>query len=583
MATAPKQTAPLSKAQANNALPAMLTQLVDKGVVRQMDANIAKQQAEQKQQSLVTWLIKQKTASATDIAQAISEAYHLSLIDLASFPPQDSLIPLLSAEQIRHHQAVPILKFGQMIKIAIADPMALDNIESLKNILGEKLEAVVIEYPTFQNLLKQRLRELGEDEEISESDIGLVLSDEQRQHSYYLDSTNLERFDSDDSAITRFVDRLLEHAIKQKTSDIHIEPYEDSFRIRYRIDGILHVVSTPPKKSAQQLVSRLKVMSRMNISERRLPQDGNIRFEYDNKQQKMDFRVNTLPTMHGEKVVLRILDSSAAKMGIDKLGFEPSQKKAFLRNLKKPDGMVLVTGPTGSGKTVTLYTGLNILNRAEKNISTAEDPVEIQVPGINQVHVCSKVGLTFAETLRAFLRQDPDVIMVGEIRDLETAEIAIKAAQTGHLVLSTLHTNSAPETLTRLINMGIPTFSIASSINLIIAQRLARRLCGCKVEAKYDKEVLLNLGFKESELATLKLYKPNGCEKCSEGYKGRVGIYQVMPISETMGKIVMNQGTAIDLAEQASKEGILDLREAALEKARQGVTSIEEVDRVTTD
>lgn len=583
MATAPKQPpSPLNR-QAQNTLPAMLTQLVNKGVLRQMDANIAKQQAEQKQQNLIVWLIQQKVTNATEIAQAISEAHQLSLIDLASFPTQDALIPLLSVEQIRQFQAIPILKFGLMVKVAIADPVALDHIAALKKVLGEQLEAVVIEYPAFQQLLKKRLHDLGEDDELNESNIGLSLSEEQRQHSYYLDSTNLERLDNDDLAITRFVDRLLEHAIQQKTSDIHIEPYEDVFRIRYRIDGMLHVVSTPPKKSAQQLVSRLKVMSRMNISERRLPQDGNIRFEYDNKQQKMDFRVNTLPTMHGEKVVLRILDSSAAKMGINKLGFEAIQKKAFLSNLKKPDGMVLVTGPTGSGKTVTLYTGLNILNSAEKNISTAEDPVEIQVPGINQVHVSSKVGLTFAETLRAFLRQDPDVIMVGEIRDLETAEIAIKAAQTGHLVLSTLHTNSAPETLTRLINMGVPPFSIASSINLIIAQRLARRLCSCKVEAHYDADVLLNIGFKESELAHLKLYKPNGCEKCSDGYKGRVGIYQVMPISETMGKIVMNQGTSMDLAEQAHKEGVSDLRESALEKARQGVTSIEEVDRVTKD
>jgi type IV pilus assembly protein PilB len=548
-----------------------------------MDATVAAQQAGQNGSSLVSWLIKNNAAPSMDIAKAISEQHQIPMVDPTALPVNEVVKSIFSAEQIQKLQALPILKEGRNITIAIADPDSLDKIQEVQFTIDGNVNTAVVEYHAFKKLMESRLNQASNDNDMMSGDVGLSIPEENRSNAYYLDSLDLERFENDDLAITRFVDRMLEHAITQKVSDIHIEPYEETFRVRYRIDGILHVVSIPPKKSAQQLVSRLKVMSRMNISERRIPQDGNIRFEYDNGNQKMDFRVNTLPTMHGEKVVLRILDSSAAKMGIDKLGFEPEQKQTFLNALKKPDGMILVTGPTGSGKTVTLYTGLNILNRAEKNISTAEDPVEIQLPGVNQVHVNAKVGLTFAEALRAFLRQDPDIIMVGEIRDLETAEIAIKAAQTGHLVLSTLHTNSAPETLTRLINMGVPAFSIASSVNLIIAQRLARRLCSCKQPAEYAPEALLSMGFKEHELDTLKLYKPNGCELCSDGYKGRVGIYQVMPISEAMGRIVMSGGTSIDLADQAAKEGILDLRQSGLEKARQGFTSIEEVDRVTKD
>lgn len=568
---------------ANRNLPGILQWLVSHGSINPMEAAMALQQSQQAGSTLVSWLVKNNTTPSIEIAKAISEEHKIPLINPDTLPSSDAIKNIFSAEQIQKLQALPILKEGSNVTIAIADPVSLDKVQEVQFTIDGNIRTAVVEYNAFQKLMKSRLNQASNDNDMMSGDVGLSIPDENRNNAYHLDSLDLERFENDDLAITRFVDRMLEHAITQKVSDIHIEPYEETFRVRYRIDGILHVVSIPPKKSAQQLVSRLKVMSRMNISERRIPQDGNIRFEYNNGNQKMDFRVNTLPTMHGEKVVLRILDSSAAKMGIDKLGFEPEQKQTFLNALKKPDGMILVTGPTGSGKTVTLYTGLNILNRAEKNISTAEDPVEIQLPGINQVHVNAKVGLTFAEALRAFLRQDPDIIMVGEVRDLETAEIAIKAAQTGHLVLSTLHTNSAPETLTRLINMGVPAFSIASSVNLIIAQRLARRLCSCKEPADHSPEVLLSMGFKEHELDTLKLYKPKGCELCTDGYKGRVGIYQVMPMSEAMGRIVMSGGTSIDLADQAAKEGVLDLRQSGLEKARQGFTSIEEVDRVTKD
>lgn len=576
-------------AQKLNGYPPIINRLIKKGMLNTAAANEALQKSRQSNINIVPWLVRNSNVSSELIAEAISEEYGISYIDpdamrLDRISLEGNITNILPIDKIQSLQLLPILKQGDTVTFAIADPVALDSLKELKYAVKGKYNAVVIEYHKFKKLLDKYIsaNQPEEDDGLT-GDVGLNISDEQRQQSHYLESDQLQRFENDDSAITRFVNQMLEHAISQKASDIHIEPYEDYFRIRYRIDGVLQVASMPPQKAAQQLVSRLKVMSRMNISERRIPQDGNLRLEFDNKQQKMDFRVNTLPTMHGEKVVLRILDSSAAQMGIDKLGFEPVQKKAFLSALKKPDGMVLVTGPTGSGKTVTLYTGLNILNRAEKNVSTAEDPVEIQVPGINQVHVNSKVGLTFAEALRAFLRQDPDVVMVGEIRDLETAEISIKAAQTGHLVLSTLHTNSAPETLTRLLNMGVPPFSIASSINLIIAQRLGRRLCSCKKKANPSKEMLLSVGFKEHELDDLEIYEPNGCEKCSDGYKGRVGIYQVMPISESMGRIVMNGGSAIDLADQAAKEGILDLRQAGLEKIRQGVTSIAEVDRITKD
>ena len=561
-------------------LPDIVQHLVKQGKLQQTLAENTVRQSLAAKIPIIPLLLKNKVVSGNDIASALAKTKSIRAIDLDAVTIQDEVKALLSHEQISTLQLLPLIKKNNTLIVGVAEPEALAKINDLKFSTGLNPEPVAVAYDKFQTYLNSIK---VDDEKLGTGDVGLTVSDETRAQSYALDSVDLERFENDDRAVSRFVDRMLEHAIEHGVSDIHIEPYEEVFRIRYRMDGILTVVATPPKKTAQQLVSRLKVMSRMNISERRVPQDGNIRFVYDNDTKKMDFRVNTLPTMHGEKVVLRVLDSSAAQMGINQLGFDNTQKQAYLDALAKPDGMVLVTGPTGSGKTVTLYTGLNILNRPEKNISTAEDPVEIQLPGVNQVNVNNKVGLTFAAALKAFLRQDPDIIMVGEIRDMETGEIAVKAAQTGHLVLSTLHTNSAPETLTRLINMGIPAFNIASSINLIIAQRLARRLCSCKQPAEVSREVLLYHGFKEEEIDNLSIYKAVGCDKCSHGYKGRVGIYQVMPMSDEMGRMVMNGGTAIDLADQARKEGILDLREAGLNKIREGLTTIEEIDRVTQD
>ncbi|MBS1214268.1 MAG: type pilus assembly protein PilB, partial [Proteobacteria bacterium] len=389
--------------------------------------------------------------------------------------------------------------------------------------------------------------------------------------------------DIDDAPIVRFVNKVLLDAIKKGASDIHIEPYEKNFRIRFRHDGMLHEVAAPPANLANRIAARLKVMSRMDIAERRIPQDGRIKMALS-RNRAIDFRVNTCPTLFGEKIVLRILDPTSAQIGIEKLGFELEQQEHFLHAIQKPYGMILVTGPTGSGKTVTLYTALNILNTSDVNISTAEDPVEITVPGINQVNVNVKTGLTFAEALRAFLRQDPDIIMVGEIRDLETAEIAVKAAQTGHMVLSTLHTNDAPQTLNRLLQMGVPPFNIASSVLLIMAQRLARRLCeNCKKEEQLPPEVLLDAGFKESEIDGLTVYGPVGCEKCVKGYKGRVGIYQVMPITETINRIILEGGNVLQISEQAKREGVSNLRESGLKKVKAGITSLEEIDRVTRE
>ena len=446
---------------------------------------------------------------------------------------------------------------------------------------GLRPTAVIVEFDKLHTFLS-----VGSGFSGNASAIGMSVSSEAINQNIALDTKELKKNEEDgeEVEIISFVDKLLSHAITAKVSDIHIEPYEKNLRIRYRVDGMLKVIATPPTGIANRLVSRIKVLARMDISERRVPQDGRIRFQL-NEKKNIDFRVNTLPTIYGEKVVMRILDSDNATLGVEKLGFDPKQKQDFLDALSKPDGMVLVTGPTGSGKTVTLYTGLGILNTSEKNISTAEDPAEINMPGVNQVNVNPKVGLTFAEALRAFLRQDPDIIMVGEIRDLETAEIAIKAAQTGHLVLSTLHTNSAPETLTRLLNMGIPSFNIASSVHLIIAQRLARRLCEkCKQPSSgIPEDTLVSLGFRAEELPKLKIYEAKGCSACSQGYKGRVGIYQVMPISQTMARMVMDGANSLDIATQAQREHILDLRQSALQKVRQGIISIAEMERVTKD
>jgi len=448
------------------------------------------------------------------------------------------------------------------------------------------IEAVVVEDDKLQKLIDKAVEQADAAmPQLSDDETGFDLENlDVSGGDDDMEGAGVSRDDIEDAPIVRFVNKLLLDAIRRGASDIHFEPYEKMYRIRLRMDGILKEVAQPPVQLAMKLSARLKVMSRLDIAERRVPQDGRIKMKLS-KTRAIDFRVSTCPTLFGEKIVCRILDPSQAMLGIDSLGYEPFQREIYLKNLAKPQGMILVTGPTGSGKTVSLYTGLNILNREDTNISTAEDPAEINLPGVNQVNVNNKVGLTFAAALRAFLRQDPDVVMVGEIRDLETAEIAIKAAQTGHLVMSTLHTNDAPQTLTRLVDMGVKPYAIATSVSLIIAQRLARRLCSqCKAIVDVPAEALLKEGFQETDVrAGIKIFGAKGCQACTDGYKGRVGIYQVMPVTEALGRIIMEGGNAIDIADQAAKEGVWDLRRAGLEKVRQGMTSIEEVNSVTIE
>ena len=475
------------------------------------------------------------------------------------------------------------MKRGRRLFIAVSDPTNLHGIDEIRFSTSMNVEAVVVEEDKLQKLLSKTLEQvdtsmptLGEDDFDLEN-LEVTGGEEEAD-------AGLGRDDVEDAPIVRFVNKVMLDAIKKGASDIHFEPYEKSYRVRQRIDGILREVAAPPVQLAQKIAARIKVMSRLDIAERRIPQDGRIKMRLS-KNRSIDFRVSTCPTLFGEKTVMRILDPSSAMLGIDALGYEPFQKELYLKNLAKPQGMILVTGPTGSGKTVSLYTGLNILNVEDTNISTAEDPAEIILTGVNQVNVNPKVGLTFAAALRAFLRQDPDVVMVGEIRDLETAEIAIKAAQTGHLVMSTLHTNDAPQTLTRLIDMGVKPYAIATSVSLIIAQRLARRLCShCKTPLDIPAEALLTEGFREADVAAgITVYGPKGCGNCTEGYKGRVGIYQVMPVTETIGRIIMEGGNAITINDQARIEGVWDLRTSGLNKVRLGLTSLEEVNSVTVE
>ncbi|PID63270.1 MAG: type IV-A pilus assembly ATPase PilB [Gammaproteobacteria bacterium] len=513
------------------------------------------------------------------VAEISARDFGMPCFDLSSIDTDSLPQSVLQEELLNAHEAVPLVAKGNRLYIGIADPTSTEAADKYKFASGMSVETVIVEHDKLLELRSKVLEgNSALDDEALDDSFDLDVGDD-RETEQEVDSSDL-----DDTPIVRYVNKVLLDAIKRGASDIHIEPYEKLFRIRYRIDGMLQEVAKPPLNMAGRLTARVKVMSRMDISERRVPQDGRIKLKLS-KTKAIDFRVNTCPTLFGEKTVLRILDPSSAQLGIDALGYEPEQKQLYLDALANPYGMILVTGPTGSGKTVSLYTGLNILNEPSTNISTAEDPAEINLAGINQVNVNPKAGLTFAEALKSFLRQDPDVVMVGEIRDLETASIAVKAAQTGHLVLSTLHTNDAPQTLSRLINMGVPAFNIATAVSLIIAQRLGRRLCeACKApEDDIPRQVLLEEGFKEEDLDGLQLYKAVGCRKCNGGYKGRVGIYQVMKISEEISKIIMEGGNAIDIAEQARKEGIPDLRESALLKVKQGIMSLEEANRVTKD
>jgi len=556
--------------------------LVHDGLITDAQAQEAYEAATRKKIPFVTHLIENKIADSRSIAQSAAEEFGVPLLDIDVVELEPDVVKLVKEDLIRKHHSLPLYKRGNRLFIAVSDPTNLQALDEIKFHVGMSTEAILVQDDKLARVIERALEAADTSlSELADSDLDDVEFVDEDALSAGGDVSESE---ADDTPVVRFVNKVLLDAINKGASDIHFEPYEKSYRVRFRQDGVLREVAAPPVGMAPRLAARLKVMSRLDISERRVPQDGRIKMNLS-KNRAIDFRVNTCPTLFGEKIVLRILDPNSAKLGVDALGFEPEQKELFLEALHKPYGMLLVTGPTGSGKTVTLYTGVNILNQPDVNISTAEDPVEINLPGINQVNVNNKVGLTFPSALRAFLRQDPDIILVGEIRDLETAEIGIKAAQTGHMVLSTLHTNDAPQTLTRMVNMGVPPYNIAGSVNLIIAQRLARRLCNqCKKELDLPKEALQEEGFSEKEIAAgLKIYGPNGCDQCSGGYKGRVGIYQVMPVSEEMGRIIMEGGNSMQLAEQAKKEGIPDLRQSGLLKVKNGITSLDELNRVTKE
>ncbi|MFY8290257.1 type IV-A pilus assembly ATPase PilB [Pseudomonas aeruginosa] len=552
----------------------VLNELLDEKTARQ-----AQVQAARNKQSLVSHLVQAKLVQSRALVEVAAEQFGIAYCDLNSLDRESIPKDVISERLVRQHRVLPLWKRGNKLFIGLSDPTNHQAVTDIQFSTGLTTEALLVEDDklgvAIEKLYEGAMDALGDlgDIDLDGVDVGKAESASQE------DSGD----DAEDAPVVRFVNKMLLDAIRGGSSDLHFEPYEKTYRVRFRTDGMLHEVAKPPIQLASRISARLKVMAGLDISERRKPQDGRIKMRVS-KNKSIDFRVNTLPTLWGEKIVMRILDSSSAQMGIDALGYEEDQKELYLAALKQPQGMILVTSPTGSGKTVSLYTGLNILNTTDINISTAEDPVEINLEGINQVNVNPRQGMDFSQALRAFLRQDPDVIMVGEIRDLETAEIAIKAAQTGHMVMSTLHTNSAAETLTRLLNMGVPAFNLATSVNLIIAQRLARKLCShCKKEHDVPKETLLHEGFPEELIGTFKLYSPVGCENCKGGYKGRVGIYEVVKNTPALQRIIMEEGNSIEIAEQARKEGFNDLRTSGLLKAMQGITSLEEVNRVTKD
>jgi type IV pilus assembly protein PilB len=564
-------------------LSGLARRLVEDSILDAESAAKSTREARREGTPYVAYLVQHGLAEPRNIALSASEEFGVPLLDLSAFDIESIPKDLVKESLIRQHRALPLVRRGMRLFVAVSDPTNLQALDEIKFQTGVNTEAVLVEEDKLQVLIEQFL---NRQDETALGDLDDDLEDLEMQAFEEEEDDAVDvRSATDDTPVVRFVNKMLLDAIKGGSSDIHFEPYEKTYRVRFRTDGILHVVATPPSNLGTRLAARLKVMAELDISERRMPQDGRIKMKLS-KARAIDFRVNTLPTLWGEKIVLRILDPSSAKMGIEALGFEEDQQTLFLEALNRPQGMILVTGPTGSGKTVSLYTGLNILNTRERNIATAEDPVEINLEGINQVNVNNRVGLDFAAALRSFLRQDPDVVMVGEIRDLETAEIAVKAAQTGHLVLSTLHTNSAAETLTRLRNMGVPAFNLATSVNLIIAQRLARRLClGCKRTIEVPKETLLAEGFTDAQIAEgFEIFEPSekGCPKCKDGYKGRVGIYEVVKINRDMARIIMEDGNSIELSTKARELGFNDLRMSGLVKVIQGVTSLAEVNRVTT-
>jgi len=578
------ENASLVAGNARSGLGGLPQRLVQDGVVEEATMLEAMNAARERKSSVVTQLVSSGAATARDIAVAAANEFGVPLFDLDAVNLDLDTVRLVSDKLVAKHRVLPLFRRGKRLFLGVSDPTNLHAIDEVKFQTTLGIEAVVVEEDKLQKAIDKAIEQaeaqiapLVGEEDVDLESLEVTGGEDEADDK-------LGRDDVEDAPIVRFVNKVMLDAIRRGASDIHFEPYEKIYRVRLRMDGVLKELAQPPVALGQKLSARLKVMSRLDIAERRIPQDGRIKMKLS-KTRAIDFRVSTCPTLFGEKIVMRILDPSQAMLGIDSLGYEPFQRELYQKFLAKPQGMILVTGPTGSGKTVSLYTGLNILNREDTNISTAEDPAEINLPGVNQVNVNPKVGLTFAAAMRAFLRQDPDVIMVGEIRDLETAEIAIKAAQTGHLVLSTLHTNDAPQTLTRLVDMGVKPYAIATSVSLIIAQRLARRLCSqCKQPMDIPEEALLKEGFTHEEVkAGLRLFAPNGCSNCTDGYKGRTGLYQVLPITDTIARIILAGGSAPEIGDQAAKEGVWDLRRSGLEKVKSGLTSLEEINSVTID
>ncbi|WP_396621537.1 type IV-A pilus assembly ATPase PilB [Marinobacter sp. W-8] len=572
----------MANSNRNVTLTGLARRFVDDGLLDEETAKDAFIQASQNRIPLITYLTQNQLADSSRLAFSAAMEFGVSVLDLDSFLPEMMPEKVVDEKLVRKHNALPLYKRGNRLFIAVSDPTNIQALDEIKFNTGLSTDAILVDDSKLRAAIDKYLE--SQDTTMGDLDDADLEGVETEGGEGEDDDGAVSATDVDDAPIVKYVNKMLLDAIRGGASDIHFEPYEKIYRVRYRTDGILKEVSRPSIKLAPKISARVKIMAQLDISERRVPQDGRIKMKLS-KTKAIDFRVNTLPTLWGEKIVLRILDPSQAKLGIDVLGYEEDQKKLYMDALAQPQGMILVTGPTGSGKTVSLYTGLNILNTPGINISTAEDPAEINLEGINQVNVNNRVGLGFAEALRAFLRQDPDVIMVGEIRDLETANIAIKAAQTGHLVLSTLHTNSAAETLTRMMNMGVPAFNIATSVSLIIAQRLGRRLCSsCKQPADVPKDVLLKEGFTQEQIETgFTLYRPKGCDKCNGEYKGRVGIYEVVKITDELASMIMEEASSIKIAKQAQAEGFRNLRQSALLKVIEGVTSLEEANRVTKD